>query len=70
MKTSTFKYFGLALMAILMVSFTSCEVTVSMMMIIMVQGTITVRLIYVAEPGLVSTATWTVTIAVRNWISF
>ena len=26
MKTSTFKYFGLALMAILMVSFTSCEV--------------------------------------------
>ena len=28
MKTSTFKYFGLALMAILMVSFTSCEVEI------------------------------------------
>ena len=61
MKTSTFKYFGLALMAILMVSFTSCEVEID---------TITVRLIYVVVPGLVSTATWTVTIAVRNWTSF
>ena len=66
MKTNTFKYFGLALMAILMVSFTSCEVE----MIIMVQDTIIVRLICVAVPGLVSTGTWTVTIAVRNWISF
>ena len=28
MKTNTFKYFGLALMAILMVSFTSCEVEI------------------------------------------
>ena len=53
MKTNTFKYFGLALMAILMV-----------------QDTIIVRLICVAVPGLVSTGTWTVTIAVRNWISF
>ena len=28
MKTNTFKYLGLALMAVLMVSFTSCEVEI------------------------------------------
>ena len=72
MKTSTFKYFGLALMAILMVSFTSCEVEIDSFYDDDNNGagTITVRLIYVAVLGLVSTATWTVTIAVRNWTSF
>ena len=67
MKTNTFKYFGLALMAILMVSFTSCEVEIDSFYD---DDTIIVRLICVAVPGLVSTGTWTVTIAVRNWISF
>ena len=72
MKTSTFKYFGLALMAILMVSFTSCEVEIDSFYDDDNNGAgyYNVRLIYVAVPGLVSTATWTVTIAVRNWTSF
>ena len=33
MKTNTFKYFGLALMAVLMVSFTSCEVEIDLSLI-------------------------------------
>ena len=69
MKTNTFKYFGLALMAILMVSFTSCEVEIDSFYDDDNNGAGYYNR-YVVVPGLVSTATWTVTIAVRNWISF
>ena len=72
MKTNTFKYFGLALMAILMVSFTSCEVEIDSFYDDDNNGAgyYNRSADCVAVPGLVSTGTWTVTIAVRNWISF
>ena len=67
MKTNTFKYFGLALMAILMVSFTSCEVEIDSFYDDDNNGTG----YYNRSADLCSrTWTWTVTIVVRNWISF
>ena len=72
MKTSTFKYFGLALMAILMVSFTSCEVEIDSFYDDDNNGAgyYNRSADLCSRTWLVSTATWTVTIAVRNWISF
>ena len=53
MKTNTFKYAGLALMAVLMISLTSCEVEIDsfMMMIILAEAITIVPSIYVAVRG-------------------
>ena len=67
-ETNAFRYLGLALMAVLTLSLTSCEVEIDsfMMMIISVVVTIIVLLIYVAVHGWVFIGMWTVTVAVRN----
>ena len=72
MKTNTFKYFGLALMAILMVSFTSCEVEIDSFYDDDNNGAgyYNRSADLCSRTWLVSTGTWTVTIAVRNWITF
>ena len=72
MKTNTFKYFGLALMAIFMVSFTSCEVEIDSFYDDDNNGAgyYNRSADLCSRTGLVSTGTWTVTIVVRNWISF
>lgn len=70
MKTNAFKYLGIALMALMMISLTSCEVEIDsfMMMIISVAGIIPVRRNCAVAHGSVITVTQTGTVVVKNWI--
>lgn len=70
MKTNAFKYLGIALMALMMISLTSCEVEIDSFYdeIISVAGIIPVRRNCAVAHGSVITVTQTGTVVVKNWI--